>query len=400
MKRLGAGWDGWKGKDKDVSPSDPKPEPTPKAPEHKRGPAHAYQFGNTIIVEDEDGEVVKKYDLPSQPKQRRGVRGGVQDGPSHFNAKPMLKRAGTWVGIGGKAEGTPGNESGAEASRQGKKDRKQSIMDLDDDRIRFSVSTGGRRLSKADFIKQIQSMDPKARVEAVEESDVPEVVKQEVRADAEEESGEGQSLAKPRSESKAAKGRPAMSPVHEGDQSDEEMPMVKRFDTVEDKPKGPDGLTLVDSNKQEIPFHPVSDSVQKYGGEETAAQRRRRLALTRKDSDDDGTERVPPKTSGPLLKDPVWTTGASKAQDSQDETAAERRRRLAALGEGEEGEQVDSSDSEDDGGERRPAVGQTPLPEPSVTEARRPPGVRFAESAAVSQGRVQWGECVGKKGRK
>ncbi|KAM0805145.1 alkali metal cation/H+ antiporter Nha1 C terminus-domain-containing protein [Usnea florida] len=400
LKRLGTGWDGWKGKDRDGRPSDPKPEPKPKAPEHKRGPAHAYQFGNTIIVEDEDGEVVKKYDLPPQPKQRRGVRGGVQDGPGHFTAKPMLKRAGTWVGLGGKAEGTAGNESEAEASGQGKKGRKQSIVDPDDDRIRFSVSTGGRRLSKADFIKQIQSMDPKARVEAVEESDVPEVVKQEVRADAAEESGEGRSVAKPRSESKDAMGRPAMSPVHEGDQPDEEMPMVRRFDTVEDRPRGPDGLTLVDSNKQEIPFHPVSDSVQKYGGEETAAQRRRRLALTRKDSDDDGTERVPPKTSGPQLKDPVWTTGGSKAQDSQDgETAAERRRRLAALGEGDEGEQVDSSDSEDDGGERRPAAGQTPLPEPGVNEERRPPGVRFAVSPAGSQGRVQWGEGVGRKGR-
>ena len=60
-----------------------------------RGPTHAYHFGNTIIVEDEDGEVVKKYERRPQPKQRRGVRGGAQDGPGHFPAKPMLKRAGT-----------------------------------------------------------------------------------------------------------------------------------------------------------------------------------------------------------------------------------------------------------------------------------------------------------------
>jgi Alkali metal cation/H+ antiporter Nha1 C terminus len=31
----------------------------------QKGPAHAYQFGNTIIVEDEDGEVIKQYTLPS-----------------------------------------------------------------------------------------------------------------------------------------------------------------------------------------------------------------------------------------------------------------------------------------------------------------------------------------------
>jgi hypothetical protein len=36
--------------------------------ERKRGPAHAYQFGSTVIVKDEDGEVIKKYALPSNKK--------------------------------------------------------------------------------------------------------------------------------------------------------------------------------------------------------------------------------------------------------------------------------------------------------------------------------------------
>ena len=399
FRELGDRWDGWRGKDKDkemnaAGPSGPKPKP--KAPEHKRGPAHAYQFGNTIIVEDEDGEVVKKYDLPHQPKQRSGVRGGVQDGGGHFNAKPMLKRAGTWVGIGRAGETTSPE---AEASGQGKKGRKQSIVDPDDDRIRFTDSTSGQRLSKADFIKQIQAMDPKARVQAVEESDAPEHVKQEVRADAEGEIGEARPSMRPRSSSKRAAGPSTMSPVREGDQPDEGMPLVRRFDTADDKPKGPDGLTLVDSNNQEIPFHAVSKSVQKYGGEETAAQRRRRLAFARKDSDDDGTERIPPRTtgSGTLVRDSIST---SKAREAQGETAAERRRRLAALGEGDEGERQDSSDSEDDGEERRPAVGQVPLPGPGATGGRRPTGIRFADSPAVSQGRVQWGDDVGKKGKR
>ena len=396
LKKLGDGWDGWRGREKDqegAGPSDPKPKP--KAPEHKRGPAHAYQFGNTIIVEDEDGEVVKKYDLPHQPKRRSGVRGGVQDGAGHFNAKPMLKRAGTWVGIGGKAEEKPQDGSTAEASGQGKKGRKQLVIDPDDDRIRFTVGTGGRRLSKADFIKQIQAMDPKARVQTVEDSDVPEVVKQEVLADAEEESGAVHPSARPRSNSKRVAGPPTMSPVSEGEQPDEGMPVLRRLSTTDDGPKGPDGLTLIDSNNQEIPFHPVSESVQKYGGKETAAQRRRRLALARKDSDDDGTERIPPHT-----RDPTSTAGASKPQEPQGETVAERRRRLAALGEGDEEERQDSSDSEDDGGERRPATGHRPMPEPSPTETRRPTGIRFADSPAVSQGRVQWGDDVGKRGRR
>lgn len=404
LKKLGDGWDGWhgwRGKEKETAgPSDPKSKH--KAPEHIRGPAHAYQFGNTIIVEDEDGEVVKKYDLPPQPKQRGGVRGGVQDGVSHFDARPMLKRAGTWVGIGGRAGEPSQNESTTETRGQGKKRRKQSIVDPDDDRIRFTVGTGGRRLSKADFIQQIQAMDPKARVQTVEDSDVPEVVKEEVRADAEDEIGDSRSSARPRSNSKRVSEQRTMSPVQEVDQPDEMMPVVRRLSTADDKPKGPDGLTLVDSKKQEIPFHPVSESVQKYGGEETAAQRRRRIALARKDSDDDGTERIPPRATGqgPTFRNPTYSAGSSKTQEPQGETAAERRRRLAALGEGDEEERRDSSDSEDDGGERKPAAGHKPMPEPSATGARRPPGIRFADSPAVSQGRIQWGDDVGKKGKK
>lgn len=404
LKKLGDGWDGWhgwRGKEKETAgPSDPKSKH--KAPEHIRGPAHAYQFGNTIIVEDEDGEVVKKYDLPPQPKQRGGVRGGVQDGVSHFDARPMLKRAGTWVGIGGRAGEPSQNESTTETRGQGKKRRKQSIVDPDDDRIRFTVGTGGRRLSKADFIQQIQAMDPKARVQTVEDSDVPEVVKEEVRADAEDEIGDSRSSARPRSNSKRVAEQRTMSPVQEVDQPDEMMPVVRRLSTADDKPKGPDGLTLVDSKKQEIPFHPVSESVQKYGGEETAAQRRRRIALARKDSDDDGTERIPPRATGqgPTFRNPTYSAGSSKTQEPQGETAAERRRRLAALGEGDEEERRDSSDSEDDGGERKPAAGHKPMPEPSATGARRPPGIRFADSPAVSQGRIQWGDDVGKKGKK
>lgn len=404
LKKLGDGWDGWhgwRGKEKETAgPSDPKSKH--KAPEHIRGPAHAYQFGNTIIVEDEDGEVVKKYDLPPQPKQRGGVRGGVQDGVSHFDARPMLKRAGTWVGIGGRAGEPSQNESTTETRGQGKKRRKQSIVDPDDDRIRFTVGTGGRRLSKADFIQQIQAMDPKARVQTVEDSDVPEVVKEEVRADAEDEIGDSRSSARPRSNSKRVAEQRTMSPVQEVDQPDEMMPVVRRLSTADDKPQGPDGLTLVDSKKQEIPFHPVSESVQKYGGEETAAQRRRRIALARKDSDDDGTERIPPRATGqgPTFRNPTYSAGSSKTQEPQGETAAERRRRLAALGEGDEEERRDSSDSEDDGGERKPAAGHKPMPEPSATGARRPPGIRFADSPAVSQGRIQWGDDVGKKGKK
>ena len=370
LKKFG-GWEGWKRKEKDVAgPA----EHAAEAPEHKRVPAHAYQFGNTVIVENEDGEVVKKYELPSTAK-RRGVRGGVQDGPGHFDVAPMrqgLKRMGTWAGLGAKGavpeSGTEGHPSGQQ------KKRKQSVVDPDDDRIRFTVGTGGRRMSKQDFIQQIQRMDPKARMQTVEESDVPESVKQEVRDDAAEE--------------------------YDQDQGDEQMPVVHRIDTAEDRPRGNEGLTLTDSNNQDVPFHNVPKSVQKVTGrEETAAERRRRIALSRKDSDDDGTERIPPAKTGPghLSRNPYSAIGAAQPNSAR-ETAAERRRRLAALGEGDEVAEAESSDSEDDGGERRPRTGHEPVPEPSPVETRR--GIRFADSPTVSQGRVQWGDSSGRKGKR
>lgn len=398
------GWTGRKHEDKDADgPSEPK-EPEPK--EHKRGAAHAYQFGNTVIVEDEDGEVLKKYDLPSQPK-RRGVRDGVQDGPHHFDTAPVrqgLKRMGTWAGLGGKDETVAQIEGVGEASRPAKeapvRTKRNPAEDPDDDRIRFTVGNSGRRMSKQDFIAQIQQLGPKAKVKAVEGTNAPEHVKREVRADAAQESNQLRSSTRPRASSQHSPNRPVLPRVNEQSQpepSHEAMPVVRRFSTSEDKPKGNNGLTLVDSNHQEIPFHSVPDSVQKYsGGQESAAQRRRRV-LSRRDSDDDGTERVPPPRTG------VITSSQStlpKAEPER-ETQAERRRRLAALGEGDEGA-VQDSDSEDDGGERQPRSGHEPVAEPDVggQGARRQPGIRFADSPAVSQGRVQWGADVGKRGKR
>jgi len=371
LKKFG-GWDGWKRKEKEGGGSS---QPGEEIPEHKRVPAHAYQFGNTVIVENEDGEVLKKYELPPQAKARGG-RGGVQNSPVHFNTKPLrqgLKRMNTWAGLGGK-EAAPDTDPQDDPSDAQKK-RKQSTVDPDDDRIRFTVGIGGRRLSKQDFIKQIQEMDPRARIETVEESDVPESIKQEVRADAVEESRQAPSSMKAQPGSK-------LSPLSEQDQPDDDMPMVRRLSTTEDRPRGNEGLTQIDSNNQDIPFHNVPHSLQKHAGtSETAAQRRRRLALSRADSYDDGTERVPPQTAGgpgTLQRNPMSSMGAKQQGEAQDETVAERRRRLGALGEGDEAGGQESSDSEDDGGERRPKTGHTPLAEPAgPVETRR--GIRFAD---------------------
>jgi len=105
-----------------------------------------------------------------------------------------------------------------------------------------------------------------------------------------------------------------------------------------DAPSGPEGLSLVDSNDEAIPFHDVTGDLRRSSGAgETPAEKRRREARERaeksrqdiieEDSEDDGTERVPP--TRPHAENRY-------VSDVESETAAERRRREAALARGTE----------------------------------------------------------------
>ena len=349
-KRLGD-WTGWKHKEGEVKP--------PSEP--RRGPAHAYQYGNTIIVEDEDGEVVKKYDLPGVGRRKTKAEGGHEDHIRHG-----LQRMKTWTGRGGNEASVSGQEteaSGPSNERKRKSSKADGDNDEDDHRIRFTLGGSSRRMNKEDFIKQIQSLDPKARVKAVEDSDAPEGVKHEMRRSA------GTGLA-------TSSGREA------------KQPQVEKVESNEDRTAGSNGLALVDSEENDIPLHSVSDTLSHYsaGKPETAAARRRRLA-SRRDSDDDGTLRVPPATKDKSSGGSSSVSPSPKAEQGDVETAAEKRRRLAALGEGGQDEE---SDSDEDGKERQPRKGHRPVEEPKL----RSPGIRFADTPAVSQGRVQWGEDV------
>lgn len=366
-KKFGA-WNGFKSP-KEADHHTQSQAVEPPSSDNKGGQAaHAYQFGNTLIVEDEDGEVIKKIDLGPKPGARRGgLRGGVQDGGggSNFDAAPVrqgIKRMGTWAGIGGKGDTA---EKGSEQG-QSSKGRKRPDEDANDDRIRFTVGTGGRRMSKQEFVEQLQQLDPKARHESVEQSGAPRHLKEEIQAKA--------SMPKPNR-------RPSQAPaMEEAEPEDEPMAVVRRVDTVEEQAEGEDdGGSQRSGKSEEIPMHNVPQSVRRAAGrEETAADRRRRLASQQgEDSDDDGTERVPPSKAEVQLEQ----------AESQGETAAERRRRLAALGETGE-----DSDSEDDGRERHPE-GTQPVAEPSR--------IRFVDApAASSRSRIQWMAGVGNRGNK
>ena len=394
FKKLGK-WDGFHRKGKEAAETAELKDSA--AVEHKKGvPARAYQFGHTLIVEDEDGEVLKKIDLTKNGPGRGGGE-GVQNKLAS-DSTPMregLRRMGTWAGLGRKDDAADEGEAQGEDSNQGRS-RKKSGIDADDDRIRFTVGTGGRRMSKQEFVQQLHQMDPKSRRDMINESDVPEAVKQEVRADAAAESNQRKLSTSQPSQidgKKRSPNRPVnLATLPEQEAIDADMPLVRRMSTSDEAPKGDDKLALIDSNDNAIPFHNVTESIRKHtGGGETAAQRRRRMALQHADSDDDGTERVPPSSTQGRRAELARQRRQDEAELQDGETQAERRRRLAALGEGADSD----SDSEDDGQERQPRLaGQRPMAEPSRTP--KSPGIRFADSPAVSQGRIQWGEDVRK----
>lgn len=396
-----------------------KPKPQP---EHKeaRGPARAYQYGNTIIVEDEDGEVIKKYDIPAPDKKQNTA--GDQERTSK-----RIGQMGKLLGLGSNKDGNA--ESGAPDSSSGtavpdrptasrrptlnkRKTNLQEDSNDDDERIRFNLHAGGRRMSKVEFINHIRDMDPKSRVEAVEDSDAPEAVKREAR----KESREQASSSKPRGDSMQVSQVPVVpeQPEAETEGHTAEVHRTTSHDSNE--------LKLVDSSGGEIPIHDISSDLQKHqvrSGEgesaaarrrreavqqrqqhqpssstdESAAERRRRQALQQPieedDSEDDGTERVPPSRRPRGAS----ATSANPTRDSTadaTETAAERRRRMGALGISKE-----DSDSEDNDETR---------------DAQKRQSIRFAEPSTPPvqgqgtpqqqrggrQSTLRWGKNVGR----
>ncbi|KAI3337205.1 alkali metal cation/H+ antiporter Nha1 C terminus-domain-containing protein [Xylariaceae sp. AK1471] len=293
--------------------------------ERKHAPARAYQFGNTIIVEDEDGEVVKKYDLPAQ--RAEGSRdyvatslkymgiGGLMKPADHETEPGESSRAGPQATAQPRV--TPARRASAinwvsfnrggnneQRKRSGDPEAGQNQNEDDDRGIRFTISGAGKRMTKEDFLKEVQKLERSNR-------EVPEnlVASNDVKD--------------------TAKVPPQTEESGQTSRSDDENPhtsVTQASDSTlgENKsPSQPAATTRGRSSTKATEDTPSTDTP------ETAAERRRRLAAF-----------------------------ASVREDDNHETPAERRRREAALGVTEE------SDSDDDD-------------TPRVPRERR--GIRFAE---------------------
>ncbi|KAJ4311766.1 Na+/H+ antiporter [Neodidymelliopsis sp. IMI 364377] len=377
-------------------------KPKAQKPERQRGPALAYQFGNTIIVEDEDGEVLKKYDIPSKPKEPKEQRPGAARGSSMIEtsgrAMQSLKRMGTHMGIPTHHETTPSEGQGVEAKAgvaDGKK-KKKAKNDEDDDNLRFTLTAGGRRMSKTEFIQQMTQLDPKARAKMLQNSNVPDSVKKEAQQDAKDHHRRTQAASE------------ANIPPVIGEEGEAELHKIESPAAHEEgKLRGPEGLTLVDSNEEHVPFHSVRQSLADHSLDqknETAAQRRRRLAMEESQAspqaadNEDDSEETPAERSRRLAA----LTGSTSPPASQSrrpmspsqepssstggfegETAAERKRRLGALGVGGEDSPESDSDDEETGDPMETGRGTHSQAAKQHLSPSRAPGIRFADQPRV-----------------
>lgn len=306
----------------------------------------------------------------SAATESSGVRPVVRQG---------LSRIGTW-GFGGK-----------NANKEDAITREEQADEDDDRHIRFTIGGAGRRLTKEDFLKEIQSLDPKARCEIIYESDAPAEMKDLAKKDASDDSPGSSRIFGAKNPQRAAskgvansigaamaraKGADLRREEDEGygrdhesgsEESDSDREQRKRGKAVLDLSRKRQRAELMGDRKlSKIESHASAEQP------ETEAERKRRLgALKGVDNVTDaqrGRSRTvdrPRKGASASGSASGSGSGSGSRRPSHGETPAEKRRREAALGVGSRAVEEDSEDDD------------TPRVPPPVAKSR---GIRFAQS--------------------
>lgn len=329
-------------------------------------PARAYQFGNTIIVEDEDGEVVKKYDLPPQKAAAapgmlksqglkymgmglgKGGQKAEKPGEASTSAEEPRQgvsrrntKAGVSNWVGGRRAGENATQKAAE--KEMKKNEAEQAQKEDDRQIRFTIGGVGQRMTKDDFLREMKKLDKSTRKEVVEQSNASPRVKTLAKEDP---PTPGTAGIAPQS----AKGKVISAPKPVQPVQPVQAQRVKASEPSSSADSSRESSSKAAARRQSPPSSgdDVSPTERRYSDDapshevpETAVEKRRRLAVLK------GLE------------------GAEDDDEETGETPAERRRREAALGVSdarEEEEEEEDSDDDDT---------------PRVPPARR--GIRFAD---------------------
>lgn len=244
------------------------------------------------------------------------------DAPAGEPSRQGITRMGTW-GFGKNA-----------ANAEGKAPVVNQDEEEDDRRIRFTIGGAGRRLTKEDFLKEIQSLDPKARCEIIEDSDAPKAMKDMARKDARTDTPGSSRLYEAKDAQLTAGAQTARAVGKQ---------MAMSHGALADEP--------LNAKRTSPPGSSSSNDVP-----ESAAEKRRRQEALKGVVEEEDEEEDVGRSRGRSA-----TREEDQERPEERETAAERRRREAALGEGVQ------SDSDDDD-------------TPRVPPPARSRGIRFATS--------------------
>jgi Alkali metal cation/H+ antiporter Nha1 C terminus. len=242
-------------------------------------------------------------------------------------------------------------EEEGESSQAAQEKRKDDDWTADDG-IRFTlaqdpqidsqgISHKGRRMNKQEFFEQMKGLDAKARRDLVQQTDAPAPVQERAQHEAKKEVKAEQKQER-RLSAAAVAATAGAGTIPEEDAEALDSESITDSDVTDDESGDHHGSPN------------VAASLAKFsrGGTSAAQERRNNLSpapprmrdRSRRDSDDDGTERIPPSR---LRQAAGLTAPPRQVDDDTGETPAERRRRLAALGVGDESENDDGSESDD-----------------------------------------------------
>ncbi|OJD18258.1 sodium/hydrogen antiporter [Emergomyces pasteurianus Ep9510] len=376
--------------------------PAQKPEERGRRSARAYHFGNTVIVEDADGEVIKKYTIPPDEKPPKDLEVAGSSSPADANLpspieldtmRRKMSRVGTWIGLGEPREGEPSSN----------KPQQTEGDSSDDERLRFTVTRPdlmtkpemGRRMSKHDFIKQIRTLDPKTRTELLHRSSTPEQVKAALQKERGRSSYFQHKVTQPQPQ-------PIPQPTHDSqttrEPEQEQQQPIQTDDIAATLAQYSDRMASDAGARRRHLIATPSDGGEPSSSTSPTSTRGRR------DSDDDGTERIPPSQLRQLAGLPSSFNRAPSQHAVHDsaETPAERKRRLAALGEDDDNGDDDGDGTESPGGTRvrmgtrarRVAATQEPDSEDDGEPRAVKGKVQFADGTRPAKKRTAAGEVV------
>ncbi|KAK6499727.1 hypothetical protein TWF481_010084 [Arthrobotrys musiformis] len=260
----------------------------------KRGTATAYQSGNDVIVEDEDGEVIKVIRTNTNTERRDTIL-GIPTG-----RRPSLQKFGSWL----TGKSTAG-ETSSDGARREHNDETMSIRSNDEHGIHLHNPFHGGRMSRKEIVDHFQTIDPRYRSNIAQAHNLP----QKLVAEADRLDDNGSGSYSPGNATRSRSGT-VTGPTEQ---------VIEKAVASAHKPDP--ALALSKMQTTTSAENPANFE------DETPAERRRR--------------------EGALGLGGEGGAGGSSSQHHP-ETEAERRRREAALS-----STPDDDDSEDDGTERQ-----------------------------------------------